>query len=148
MKPLIFILVFILGQSCSKSQEGSLTENSQIQEQSTDQSQDVNDANTDQELLGPNEIVFKIKVLSAVQDNKEICGVAKDHLYKIEVLEIMESGGSLQQKVSENQQISVAFLFEPGQLQANSTLEAKARESLCQDTSTTYFTVIAHKILE
>ncbi|WP_420401236.1 hypothetical protein [Flagellimonas sp.] len=147
MKPLIFILVFILGQSCSKSQEGLMTENSQIQEQSAGQNEEANGA-TDQEMLGPNEIVFKIKVLSAVQDNKEICGVTKDHLYKIEVLEIMESGGSLQQKVSENQQISVAFLFEPGQLQANSTLEAKARESLCEDASTTYFTVIAHKILD
>ncbi|WP_422349415.1 hypothetical protein [Flagellimonas sp.] len=148
MKPLIFILVFILGQSCSKSQEGLMTENSQIQEQSTGQNEEVNGANNEQEMLGPNEIVFKIKVLSAVQDNKEICGIAKDHLYKIEVLEIMESGGSLQQKVSENQQISVAFLFEPGQLQADSTLEAKARESLCQDSSKTYFTVIAHKILD
>ncbi|MEX0363464.1 MAG: hypothetical protein AB3N10_20995 [Allomuricauda sp.] len=148
MKPLIFILVFILGQSCSKSQEGLMTENSQIQEQSTGQNEEVNGANNEQEMLGPNEIVFKIKVLSVVQDNKEICGIAKDHLYKIEVLEIMESGGSLQQKVSENQQISVAFLFEPGQLQADSTLEAKARESLCQDASTTYFTVIAHKILD
>lgn len=144
MKPLILIMLFILGQSCSDAQDELLAEN----QQSQDQNEEVDGANTDQEMLGTNEIVFKIKVLSEVQENKEICGISKEHLYNIEVLEIMESGSSIQQKISKNQQLSVNFLFEPGELQSNATLEAKARESLCSDASSTYFTVLSHKILE
>ncbi|MCL6267385.1 hypothetical protein [Flagellimonas myxillae] len=148
MKPAILLLLFVLGQSCSKSQDGLLTENPQMHEQTMGDNEEAGNNLPNQEMLGPNEIVFEIKVISEVQENKELCGISKEYLYKIEVLNIKESGGSVQQKISKNQQISVAFLFEPEQLEANTTLEAKARESLCQDASTTYFTVIAHKILD
>nr|WP_299386631.1 hypothetical protein [Allomuricauda sp.] len=148
MKPFILILFFAIGQSCSNTDNLGLNENDQVQGQQEQTNQDTNTDLPDQEMIGPNELRFTIKLLSEMQGDKEICGSAKKYVFDVEVLEILESGGSITQKLAKNQELKVAFLFDPGALEANSTLEAKARESLCEDTSTTYFTVLAHKILE
>lgn len=143
MKPLILLVFFLLGNSCNEADQISSTETSQNEEASPNEN-----IGLDQQLLGPNEIIFKIKVLGTSQDNKSICGATKPNIYQMEVMEVMELGSSLNQKISKQQQMSVTFLFDPGQLENDMILEAKAKESLCPDASTTYFTVIGHKIIE
>lgn len=142
MKPLIIILLFVLGNSCDKSNSIALEETNQQEE--TAQNDEVI---IDQQLLGPNEVIFKIKMTGEMEGNKEICGSAKQYVANIEIMDIVKSGGSLNQKLSNKQQLQVAFLFQPENLEKDMVLEAKARESLCEDTST-YFTIIGHKILE
>ncbi len=137
MKPLILCLLFFLGNSCNESDSVDILETTQNEE-----------VILDQQLLGPNEVIFQIKIVGSLEQNKEICGIAKEHVYQVELTEIIELGTSLNQKLSKAQQMDVAFLFEPSQLQNDMILEAKAKESLCPDASSTYFTVISHKILE
>ncbi len=142
MKPLILILLLFLGNSCNQSND-ELLETSQNEDASQNDGLPI-----DQQLLGPNEVMFKIKIVEAFTGDKEICGDSKAHVFDVEIMEIMESGSSLLQKLSTEQRLEVSFLFEPEALQKDKILEAKARESLCQDTSTSYFTILAHKILE
>ncbi|WP_298792421.1 hypothetical protein [uncultured Allomuricauda sp.] len=142
MKPLIFLLLFALGNSCDKSNVVALEENAQNEE--TVQNEEIE---IDQQLLGPNEVIFKVKMIGEMESNKEICGSSKQYVTTVEIIDIVKSGGSLNQKLSNKQQLTVAFLFNPEGLDKDMVLEAKAKESLCTDTST-YFTIIGHKILE
>ncbi|MEX0313963.1 MAG: hypothetical protein AB3N18_07280 [Allomuricauda sp.] len=142
MKPLILILLFIMGNSCDKSNAVVLDETIQNEETAQNEEVEVN-----QQLLGPNEIIFKIKMVGELEANKDICGFSKKHVANIEIVDIVKSGGSINQKLSNRQQLTVNFLFNPEKLEKDMILEAKARESLCEDTST-YFTIIGHKILD
>ncbi len=137
MKPILLVLFIILGNSCNQEESVSPVQN-QNQETVIDQGQ----------LLGPNEIMLKINVLESSGQSKEICGLTKDFVFHVEVLEVIKIGSSVNHKFSINEKMDVSFLFEPQNLSADITLEVKAREGLCPDTSNTYFTIIEHRILE
>ncbi|MEO9512271.1 MAG: hypothetical protein ABJN84_06215 [Flavobacteriaceae bacterium] len=143
MKLLTLLVLFLLGNSCNEADQVPYSETSQSEEASPNENTGL-----DQQLLGPNEIIFKIKVIGTLQDNKNICGVTKPNIYQMEVMEVMALGSSLNQKISKQQQMGVTFLFDPGQLENDLILEAKAKESLCPDASSTYFTIIGHEIVE
>ncbi|WP_181899463.1 hypothetical protein [Flagellimonas nanhaiensis] len=138
------LLFLILTHSCSDSDQIAITESVQ-EETKGDENQEII---VDQQLLGPNEIVLRIKILGSASQGKEICGLSKEHVFHVEVIEVVESGGSVSQKISKNHQMDVAFLFQPEQFEADISLEVKAKEGLCPDASSTYFTIIEHKILE
>lgn len=137
MKPFILLILFFLSNSCDQKDDVSLLEKTQNEE-----------TIIEQQLLGPNEIMLRIKILESTETNKEVCGSNKEHVFAAEVVDILESGSSITNKLSKEQKLDVVFLFDPGQLESGITLEAKAKESLCPDATITYFTVIAHKILE
>lgn len=137
MKPFILLALFLLSNSCDQKEDITLLENNQNEE-----------TILEQQLLGPNEIMLQIKILGTTETNKEICGSQKEHIFAVEVVDILESGSSITNKPSKEQKLDVVFLFDPGQLKNGITLEAKAKESLCSDATITYFTVIGHKILE
>ncbi|UII77870.1 hypothetical protein LV716_08895 [Flagellimonas sp. HMM57] len=137
MKPILLLLLFVLSNSCDESEDMALLENPE-NEQTIPQ----------QQAIGPDEILFKIKILKAVEADKEICGTQKENVFGVEVVEVMVSGSSLNQKLSKKHQMDVSFLFKPNPLAAETIIEAKAKETLCEDSSLTYFTIIAHKILE
>lgn len=137
MKPFILLTLFFLSNSCDQKDDITLLENTQNEE-----------TILEQQLLGPNEIMLRIKILDSTETNKEVCGSKKEHVFAVEIIEILESGSSITNKLSKEQKLDVVFLFDPGQLASDITLEAKAKESLCPDAAITYFTVIAHKILE
>ena len=144
MKPFIMLLFLVLTHSCSESDQLATVES--VQEGTKgDENQEII---VDQQQLGPNEIVLKIKILGSASPDKEICGLSKEHIFHVEVIEVVESGGSVSQKISKRHQMDVTFLFEPQEFEADTSLEVKAREGLCPDASSTYFTIIEHKILE
>ncbi|WP_298923844.1 hypothetical protein [uncultured Allomuricauda sp.] len=137
MKPFILLALFLLSNSCDQKEDIGLLESNQNEE-----------AILEQQLLGPNEIMLQIKILGTTETSKEICGSQKEHILAVEVIEILESGSSITNKLSKEQKLDVVFLFDPGQIETGVTIEAKAKESLCSDATITYFTIIGHKILE
>ncbi|AWX44317.1 hypothetical protein HME9304_01317 [Flagellimonas maritima] len=137
MKTLFILLLFIVSNACDTSGEFASVENSEKEE-----------AITQQQMIGPDEILFKIKIVDTLGSDKQICGTQKDNVFAVEVVEVVVSGSSLSKKLPKNHQMDVTFLFEPNLLSNGKILEAKAKETLCQNTSMTYFTVIEHKILE
>lgn len=137
MKPFILLALFLLSNSCGQKEDIGLLESNQNEE-----------AILEQQLLGPNEIMLQIKILGTTETSKEICGSQKEHILAVEVIEILESGSSITNKLSKEQKLDVVFLFDPGQIETGVTIEAKAKESLCSDATITYFTIIGHKILE
>ncbi|MDC6365293.1 MULTISPECIES: hypothetical protein [Flavobacteriaceae] len=145
MKAVFVFVLFILSTACSEPENSSSTEG--LLEESV---QNENDETVidQQQMLGPNEIMLKIKVLGSSTQDKEICGLSKEHVFHVEVTEILQSGSSINQKLTKEQQMDVAFLFDPEVLETGTSLEVKAKEGLCPDTSTSYFTIIEHKILE
>ena len=144
MKLLIMLLFLVLTHSCSESDQLLATESAQ-EETKGDETQEII---VDQQQLGPNEIVLQIKILGSASQDKEICGLSKEHVFQVEVIEVVEFGSSVTQKISKRHQMDVTFLFEPQKFEADTSLEVKAREGLCPDASSTYFTIIEHKILE
>ncbi|MBS9463319.1 hypothetical protein KIM67_12950 [Flagellimonas sp. 389] len=137
MKPIILMLLFVLSNSCNESEDIALLENTE-EEQTIPQ----------QQVIGPGEVLFKIKILETAGTDKELCGTQKENVFGVEVVEVMELGSSLNQKLPKKHQMDVSFLFKPDPLATGTIIEAKAKETLCQDSSVTYFTIIAHKILE
>ncbi|WP_222982237.1 hypothetical protein [Flagellimonas meishanensis] len=145
MKPLLLVLFVLFGNSCNQEDNTSPTENP-----ITEAVKNENGGTpppTDQ-LLGPNEVLLKISILETTDQSKEICGLSKEFIFHVEVVEVIKTGGSVNKKFSKNEKMDVAFLFEPESLNANMTLEVKAKEGLCPDTSNSYFTIIEHRILE
>ncbi len=137
MKPLMLILLVLFGNSCSQEDSVALAEN-QNEDTMIDQAQ----------LLGPNEIMLQINILDSSNQSKEICGLSKDFVFHVEVVEVSKIGSSVNHKFSLNEKMDVSFLFEPQNLSAGMKLDVKAREGLCPDTSNSYFTIIEHQILE
>ncbi|NAY91837.1 hypothetical protein GTQ34_07905 [Muricauda sp. JGD-17] len=142
MKPLILLLFILFGNSCSQEENSSPME--------TNSSRNSNEETLIEQgqLLGPNEALLKINILEASNQNKEICGLSKEYVFRIEVIEVLKIGGSVNHKLSKSEKMDVSFLFEPKDLLVNTVLEVKAREGLCPDTSSSYFTIIEHRILE
>ncbi len=138
MKPLILILLIVFGNSCSQEESIAAVENQNNEDTMIDQTQ----------LLGPNEIVLQINILESSDQSKEICGLSKDFVFHIEVIEVIKIGSSVNHKFFSNEKMDVSFLFQPEALSTGMTLEVKAREGLCPDTSNSYFTIIEHRILE
>ncbi|TAI47738.1 hypothetical protein [Flagellimonas allohymeniacidonis] len=98
--------------------------------------------------LGKDEILFTLRVMQQASEEKDVCGTAKNNVFTIEVMEVLQYGSSVRQRLTEEQQVEVVFLMTENTLENGMVIEAKARETLCANTTSTYFTVIAHKILD
>lgn len=98
--------------------------------------------------IGTDEILFNIRVLNVFESPQNVCGAEKSNVASIEIMEVLEKGSTVRQKVSKEEQFNLVFLFTPSNLEQNVVIEAKARETLCKNSSETYFTVISHKILD
>jgi len=147
MKTLIVILLFLIGNSCEPSTEEAPIK---INEASTE-SIESNDSNTNlpiQDAMNPGEISLKVQVMEIYDSNKDICGISKTNVMKIAVQEITGRGSSIVNVPNKNDEVLVYFMVPPEEVAANSLIKVKARESLCKDTSRTYFTIISYEILE
>ena len=98
--------------------------------------------------LGKDEILFTLKIMQQSSGEKDVCGTAKNNVFTVEVVEVLQYGSTVQQKLAKDQQMEVVFLATENTLENDTVIEAKARETLCANTTSTYFTVIAHKILD
>jgi len=110
---------------------------------STDQASTANGLSTN-----PGEIALKIRILEELSDEKEICGAAMKKVFKIKVIEILKKGMGISRMPRVSGEIKVKFLFLNNDMAIGSTLEAKAKESLCPDASKNYFTILSYTVLE
>jgi len=103
---------------------------------------------SNQEGINPNQITVKLKVIEVFESSQNICDNTVDHVMKVGVIEVTESGSSIVNIPNVNDEVLIHFFIAPKNIGTENIIEAKAIESLCRDTSKTYFTVISHKILE
>ena len=75
-------------------------------------------------------------------------GSGKTNVMKMEVQEVIGRGASIVNLPNKNNEVLMNFMLAPKDLSANGLIEVKARESLCKDTSKTYFTIISYEIVE
>ena len=135
MKSIFFSFIVLLAGSCNEDSGNIAASESQ---ETIPQFQQI----------GTDEIIFNLKVLDLFEGEQDICGVQKSNVASIEVLEVIQKGNAVRQKVSKEEQFNLVFLFTPSNLEKQSLIEVRARETLCEDSSQTYFTVLAHKILD
>ena len=112
MKLFIMLLFLALTHSCSESDQ-LLAAESALEGTKGDENQEII---VDQQQLGPNEIVLQIKILGSASQDKEICGLSKEHVFQVEVIEVVEFGSSVTQKISKRHQMDITFLFEPQEI--------------------------------
>ena len=96
----------------------------------------------------PGEITFTLEILESYATAKEICGVSKENVLKIRVMEVIKKGFGISNLPKPKDEILVNFIILPNDLKPTVLLEVRAKESLCLDASASYFTVISHKIIE
>ncbi|MEX0275792.1 MAG: hypothetical protein AB3N16_15585 [Flavobacteriaceae bacterium] len=101
-----------------------------------------------QESLSPGTVLLNVKILETFESKQSICGLDKNNVCAIEIMEVIETSSGIVNAPSKNQQIRVSFLLPMENMEANTVYEVKAKESLCPDASTTYFTVLRHKKLD
>ena len=147
MKTLVLIVLFVVGNSCDPASKENPVDSSESPVESTD----TNDSNTTpplQESMSPGEVSLKVKVMEVYDSGKDICGVSKTNVMKMGVQEVIARGSSVVNLPNKTDEVLMNFILAPKNLSANSTIEVKARESLCLDASKTYFTIISYKIVE
>jgi hypothetical protein len=135
MKNLFLAILFATNFSCD-------TISQELTEENADTSY------TEQASANPGEIIMNAKVVEVYNSNKDICGISQKNVLKIEVDEIIQRGSSIVNMPHKGNQLLVNFVIEPKDMSPEKKLELKAKESLCQEASKTYFTVISYKILE
>lgn len=140
MKTIILVLLFIVGNSCDSSSKETLTESIE--------NIDSNTTPPIQESMNPGEVTLKIKVMEVYNSGKDICGISKTNVMKMEVQEIVERGSSIVNLPKKNDEVLMNFILPPKDLLPNTFIEVKAKESLCRDASKTYFTIISYKIID
>jgi len=147
MKALILILVFMVGNSCNQSTTETPIESSENPIESVDNN-DSDATPPIQESMNPGEVVLKVKVMEVYESAKDICGISKTNVMKMVVQEVIGRGSSIVNLPNKNNEVLMNFMLAPKDLSANGLIEVKARESLCRDTSKTFFTIISYKIVE
>ena len=135
MKSIFFSFIVLLAGSCNEDNGTIVTSESR-------------ETIPEFQQIGTDEIIFNLKVLDLFEGEQDVCGVQKSNVASIEVKEVIQKGNAVRQKVSKEQQFNLVFLFAPSDLENESVIEVRARETLCEDSSQTYFTVLAHKILD
>ena len=135
MKSIFFsFLVLVIG-SCNEDNDNAIGSASQEKTPTFQQ-------------IGTDEIIFKLKVIDLLIGEQNVCGAQKSNVVLIEVMEVVQKGSAVRQKISGEQQFNLVFLFAPTDIEKESVIEVRARETLCEDSSQSYFTVLAHKILD
>lgn len=147
MKTIILVFLFLIGNSCdpTPATKEVPVDNNPIE--STDNS-DENVMPPIQESSNPGEVSLKIMVKEIYDSAKEICGISKKNVMKMEVQEVIARGSSIVNLPNKEDEILMNFMLAPEELSANTLIEVKAKESLCNDASKTYFTIISFKVIE
>ena len=147
MKTLFIIALLLVGNGCEPvtKENPSAPIDDAITPSETSTS---NNGPLNQESQNPGEIHFKLTIVEAFDSNKNICGLSKPHVMKMAVQEILEYGSGIVNLPNKNEEVLMNFLLAPKELTPDLHIEVKARESLCQDASKTYFTIISYKIIE
>lgn len=147
MKTLILVLLFFIANSCDPATKEAPIESSENPVESVDNN-DSNGTPPIQESMNPGELTLKVRVMEVYDSGKNICGISKTNVMKLEVNEVVARGSSIVNLPNKKDEILMNFMLAPKELSTNSTIEAKAKESLCRDASKTYFTIISYKIVE
>lgn len=147
MKTLVLVLLFLVGNSCDQPATEAPIESGENPVESVGNA-DSNTTPTIRESMNPGEITFKIKVMEVYDSGKDICGLSKTNVMKMQIQEVMERGSSIVNTPNQQDELLMNFVLAPKDLSTDSQIEAKARESLCTDASKTYFTIISYKIAE
>lgn len=103
---------------------------------------------SNQESRIPDGITLKAKVLEVHNTKQDICGVSRENVVQLEVIEILEEGSSLTKIPAIKELILVHFIFNPNDLKPKMIIQANAKESRCRDSSKSYLTVNSYEILE
>ncbi len=150
MKLFFLALILLYNASCDKT-GNELPE----VEQSTKTEETANVDNESepptipiQQTNNPGEITFKIKILDVYSSAKDICGVSRENVMQIEVVEILKRGMGITNMPHVKNELFIDFVLPPKDLEKNMIIEARAKESLCLETSKTYYTVNSYEILE
>jgi len=141
MKFLVLIFLLLSNVTCDSAPKDT-------NEIETDNTTDIQQDVPKQGASNPGEIIFSIKVLDSYNASKDICGLTKTNVFLVEVVEIKEGGMGITHMPRKTQQILVNFILPANDLEKNTLIEANAKESLCPDTSKSYFTVKNYKFLE
>lgn len=143
MKYYLILMLVIGHMGCDSSSENTPAVATDSTENQEDQADIPNQGSSN-----PGEITFRIKIMESYDTGKDICGVSRENVHLIEVLEVLESGSGITHMPRKEEELLVNFLLTPKDLEANTLIEAIGKESLCPDTSKTYFTINSYKILD
>lgn len=136
MKHLFLTMILLAGLSCDATSDTIANEN-----------MNADIENSEQESSNPGEITFRAKVMQIFPAEKEICGVALKNVMEVEITEIVKRGSSIAHTPRKKERILVHFAVSPSDLDATKVIEVIAKESLCGNASTTYFTINSYKML-
>lgn len=142
MKSIVILILFTFGLACNNTKEVT---NKTTSKETIGQPMSTSSG---QQLGIPGRITFKAKVLEIYEGKQMICGISKQNVVQVEVLEVLNSGSGIAKMPTPKEKILVSFLLPSQDLVSEAVIEAKAKESLCPSTSQTYFTINSHKILE
>ena len=146
MKYLFFIVLLLFSLGCD-----SASKDLPVLQQDSTETGDRSESDTtlpDQETNNPGQVTFKIKVIEVFNTGKNICGVHRDNVMSVKVIDILERGSHITYMPNKEDILFVNFVLTPKDLDSNTIIEAVAKESLCTDASKTYFTVNSYKIIE
>ena len=147
MKVLILVLLFLVGNSCEPVTKDTPSESIENPVESVDNNE-PNATIPIQQNMNPGEVRLKVKLMEVYDSGKDICGVSRNNVMKMEVQEILERGSSIVNIPIKNDEILMNFMLAPKDLSVDLSIEVKAKESLCREASKTYLTIISYKITE
>lgn len=145
MKYLLFATLIVSSFGC---QTTSPSVQDQENNSETGIENDVVESPTSVTTANPGEITFTLEILESFTTAKEICGVRRENVLKVRVIEVTEKAMGTSHIPNANDEILLNFIVLPRDLNPTVQLEVRAKEFLCLDASKSYFTVISHKILE
>ncbi|WP_291865414.1 hypothetical protein [Maribacter sp.] len=99
-------------------------------------------------LQGRDDIKLKLKIIESYSENHEVCGTQKKNTSLVKVIKIISRGKNRGSTPHINDEILVTFLILPKGLKKGVVYMVSARESLCSNSSKTYFTIHSSKISE
>jgi len=145
MKMLFLVFLLFTGNGCASTTKKTapVEETISPQESSAQNSQGAN-----QEPMNPNHIRVRIKVIALLESDQLICNAKTKNVIQVEVQQILDQGASILNLPNKNEVVLMNFFIAPKDLALDTVIEAKAMESLCIDSSKSYFSIISHKILE
>ena len=146
MKSIALMLFFITGIACDTVKD--LPENNAKKTSQKETTESSDSSLPNQQVGIPGRIAFKAKVMETYDANKSICGISRSNVVQVEIIEVLEGGSGITNIPHKREVLLVNFLLAPKNLDLDTIIEAKAKESLCPDVSKTYFTVNSYEILE
>jgi hypothetical protein len=130
---LLFMALCLMGACNSDSNEALYTN-----------AENENNPTLENALTNPDGIGVNLRILAIPEGSTEVCGLKKQQVAEIEILQVNKVGRNLTHTPKKNTRFTWEFLSGTDALEIGQVLQVSAKEKLCPN-GTTYFSVLGYK---